>query len=446
MSSVSMEPKLKGISVGGKGPSVICVPASACLPSVEALKLAGISNPEDLDHGIQGQYLTRPGDTLVVKGRPGIAANKVLALISRGMQLTAELWRTQTGIELLSPQVSGAHAALTPTEVSMMSQAAKVISAGELRLTIPAPFLKIVEPLPAYIRQGLSGVVTAHELLASKNTAIPFFAKYGLPVPHTVCINSRSDLDALGVDSLKANKRYVIKFDGVAGGIGVDTNSGKGFGSEEVVAKVKALSAEGKLPQSLQLQEFIAGKTIGAVALFKSDGSFKVASVHRMVDIASGMGIEWEPTLQQQLMPQVVRMFSKLAAIDELKLLGPVGLDMQYDGEKLTIIECNPRLTGASPFGLIRSRLAKANFKLAQRITHMFIDTWVKIPEEAFGDIRKMRGVFDSTLSKFPGAICLPQGLSPFDGSKLICINDPSGAMREEIVTKLGALGKGISK
>jgi hypothetical protein len=443
MSSVLITPKLKGTVIGGKGPSAICVPASACLPSVEALKLAGIANPADLDHGIQGQYLTRPGDTLVVKGRPKIPPNRIMALVSRGMQLTAELWKAQTGIELVSPQVSGDHASLTPTEGAMMSQAARVIGERGLKLTIPAPFSAIVEPLPAYIKQNLQAEVYSHELLASKNSAIPFFAKHGLPVPHTVCINSKTDLENLSTEQLIPEKRYVIKFDGVAGGIGVDTNSGTGFCASAVVTKVKSLGAEGKLPQNLQLQEFIAGKTIGAVALFRSDGSFKVASIHRMVEIPSGLGIEWQPGLEQLLKPQVVRLFSKLASIDELKLLGPVGLDMQYDGEKLTIIECNPRLTGASPFGLIRAKVAKTNLKLAQRIGHMFIDTCVSIPEEAFGDIRRMRGVFDSALSKHPEALCLPQGLSPFDGSKLIFVNDSSGALRDEIVTKLRSLGKG---
>ena len=61
------------------------------------------------------------------------------------------------------------------------------------------------------------------------------------------------------------------------------------------------------------------------------------------------------------------------------------------------------------------------------KVKHMLIHTCVPIPEEAFHDIRKMRGVFDGVLARYPDSLCLQQGLSPFDGSKLMFINSPYG-------------------
>lgn len=430
---------VRGITIGQRGPTIVSVPASACLPNVEALRIAGITDPSSLDHGVQGQYLTKPGDRLVVKGRPGLDARVALAKILNGMQVTAELWRSQVGLNLTSPGVACEEAILTPTELSMMQQAAITLKESQSKITIPAPFQAVVDPLSAKTREKLAAYTRDHEMLASKNNALPFFAAHGMPVPHTVCRDRGTSIADLELQ-LQRTKRYVIKFDGVAGGIGVDTNSGRGYAPTAAITKVLELNAAGQLPEEFQLQEFIAGRSIGAVAIFRRDGGFRVASVHEMVQTPGGLGIKWDPETEKALRPQITALFTKLSQIDSLALLGPVGLDMQYDGKKLSIIECNPRLTGASPFGLIKLGLARHLPEFRKDLKHMIIHTSVKIPERVFGCAATLKGVFEAALGKHPGRLCLPQGLSPFDGSKLIFINDPDDRLQSDLLKELSKL------
>ena len=449
---VRIKPTIRGLEISRRAeerPRVVSMPSASCLLDGTVLKAVKVEDPEMINFGLQGQYLTGGGDALVVRAAPRVDRERAVRLINNGMELVAELWKRQAGLELAEPVLDGSHLRLVPADRKMAEFASATTDLRQNRFVAVAPFRELVQGLDIS-RGELAPISRAHERIASKNNAMEILSGLGIPVPATISFEKGNDISLLDERRLAPGKRYIIKPDGGVGGIGIRSNGGVGYDSRAVVRELRSMAESQSLPERFQIQEFVKGLSLGAVAVLDGKGRADLASVHRMVD-KEGLfvGIEWNRALDQKLRRSVGSLFDTLARAKDYPLTGPVGLDLQYDGKELFVIEVNPRVTGASPVGVLLSEEQTIAARRGPRnfaINDVFIDIAIKIPEKRFEDRRELANVFEAVVAKAAErnpdpanrTLVLPQGLSPFDASKIIFVNDKDGLARQDLISRLG--------
>lgn len=444
---------LRGISIGEEDiPRIICLASSACftspdqaLPFLNDLKITEI---ERLNSGMQAHLYTRPGDTLVAKVPPEKTETEARALLEKALRVNAEIWKEQSGIELMTCD-NGTLVLSRPEEV-MLSTAFQAYRPGKNVMLLPSldedAVFSFEQTAP-----GLRSVATSFAALNHKNSCMELLAANGIPVPRTFTYEARenpSERLRCDLKDLGEEIRFVFKADGSAAGVGVDTNQGQGYRPQEIMALVETLHTASRLPKRFQLQEFIRGVSMGAIAVVTSDGSFKVTDIHRQ-DIGKGLftfeGAYWQASLDKAYRGPIEQIFERIVAIEELSLRGSVGIDFISQGDKLYVIEVNARTTGATPITLIldkqkkiesyvRKREASLGCSSTFRIEEMLLNLHVKVAAELLED-----GKFSKVLAQVkqeakwlrprgaPEVLILPQGIDPFGSTKVLLVNEGPG-------------------
>lgn len=454
--TIPLSPTVRGTYIGQKGaPSIVCLPGSVAFADTEAHRFisAALPNLESVNSGFQAHYLTNRGDCLMVRTPTRVGDLREIGvrdITETAVAIGAEIWRIQTGIHLASPTQGSSSVLTTPSGENLADFAAEQFSNNGRRFLATGLFPRALQSLQV-TSEVLAQAIESHAKLNSKNQTLPLLAQHGVIVPQTLVFEAEG-LNLGDLDRLNGDKTYILKPDGSAGGFGIQMKNGAGFSAQEIRELVSRLSEERKLPAKFQIQEFVKGTSLGAVAIFDLDGSFRISTIHtQLVENGQFRGITWEPCTQDLLISQVRGIFAKLAKIPGIRLLGPIGIDLQECDDGLYVIEVNPRITGASPIGVLlksESHIAEHLEDPGFSIKSARLEIGIKIPLKLFEAPRKLRNLFlkcaaehNAIFRDWGHALILPQGLAPFDGTKILFVNDtPNGDLRERFTRELQKL------
>lgn len=444
--------ELSGASLAeAKLPRVIGVTSSDGFLDLGAVLNAGlgIKQVEDINQGIQGHIYSRENDVFVLRSPVGTEYNpEARRRAITGILANAKAWEAQTGVKLTEPDngtVLFANAGETLSQA--ISRAFYKEQTNALVTMLSSGALKSFgfENNPE-----LQAIAKSVEQLDSKNLSYEILKDLGVKTPDTVNLIS-SNFSESQLSGLP-DKKFVIKADGSAGGIGVFTNQGAGYSKDELQQIVPKLVEANKLGQSFQLQEFVQGQSVGSIALFDGQGSFSLSSFHKAIEKNGAyLGTYWSKSFEEQYRDQASEIFAAISSDPALaRLVGPIGFDAIVSAGELSVIEVNPRVTGATPIPFFRDKLeGVSDFRGGGfRMESAKLDIGITIPEKYFENpelltqsIEVANERFVSEIGERNGAqpIILPQGITPFATSKVLFINDTEeGTLRERFVEVLG--------
>ena len=416
------------------GPRIVCLQTSACFPGFpERLPASlglGAREVHAVDVGVQGQMFTRPGDCMVLRWDAPYSDDSM----NHALEINARLWRCQMGIEIAEPDCGRfekveAQGSLLDTAYDLYDHGAGALIASYLN---PRTARRLLPNDSEFAR-----IAESHEFLNLKGHCVDLLARQGVSTPQSISFRL-ADRELPWLDRLDrhSSTRYVVKVDGACGGAGIFTNHDRGFKQQQLPRVIDRLAADG-LNASVQVQQFIPGTSLGAVALFEADGSFRILSLHQQKTRSGKIAkLTWTFEMQTQFAASASKAFEALADANELRLLGPVGLDFQVAGNQLFAIEANARLCGSAPLYYVRELLGIGSS--VQRIS--IINDVVVPPSLLEGD--RLATVIGRARHTQPRARILFQGINPFGCSKMLMINDDEQSTAERhMLAELKMLG-----
>jgi glutathione synthase/RimK-type ligase-like ATP-grasp enzyme len=465
-----------GVILGdGLKPKIIAQASSDCMSDNLA--------DERFNQGIQGHCYTNQSDVIILKLPVGQEDNQTLKdLFVEAINLNAKIWEKQTGINLLNAE-SGQ---IVFVEKGQAMRDCFIKTADSLKDTKSAFLGMLKKEVLKQLGSDSSILLESSNLvetLEKKSSALELFQKLGIEIPETFKI-SIADVNQLAEEiQLNPDKRYILKLDGLCGGFGNFTNESKGYNSSEILKLISQLQSEQKLFGDFQIQEFLPGISFGSIAQFELGKKPSILSIHQEVqkDLCF-QGSSWEPSFQRELKAVMQEIFDKISEFSKQTLVGPIGIDAILFNDKVYVIECNPRMTGASPlanFLTLENEISK-NLKIGFNCLSMEVDINTSIPAtlikdgkllavveksvNAYNEIRKQEvikelevlwekagrksmspeiidGILEERLKGLVNtpAMILPQGISPCEKSKVLFVNDLDGKLKEIFLSNLAS-------
>jgi glutathione synthase/RimK-type ligase-like ATP-grasp enzyme len=405
---------------------------------------------EQFNGGIHGHMYARPGDVFVFSVQYW-DSSAIADELPRLLELNSRIWESQTGISLATFE----NGSIVPVAAGESLLRRAVDSFDRMRATL-VPTSVTYELLELLGAQDplLAEVARSCERLNRKNTALALLREQGVPVPYTLCVR-RETTDELSkrLDGLPRDRRYILKTDGLSSGLGVYLGDGSGYDVGGLGRLLGELRDENRLAESFQIQEFVDGVALGAVAHFDGSGEYVLLSISaQRTNRGSWVAGHWDCALEAQYRSAVTAIFDGIAKIRGLRLLGSVGIDAIACGASLRVLEVNARHVGSRPIGwLLRkeARIAEHRRKSGRDcvdgplIRAVDVDITPRIePKALVGD--RLFDLIESTVDDrdIRAECCgppmvLPQGLDPFRPTRFVFVNDDRGAVRNRIVERL---------
>lgn len=382
--------------------------------------------PSSLDNGFQAHLYTTASDTLVVyiKDVDDLIIQQAVNCIA----VNADIWKTLTGISLVKNDVviaynsKSTYSGNIPPGIhlrkeTLMKVAVRVAQEEEKALVafvFNEHFFQesaLNFPKNSLLRK----YAETTSLLMDKNKTIQLFQNNNVPVPVTYF----SEEQELAMDK---TCRYVFKPSGGAAGLGLYSNEGKGATCDDLQRYLKNLKEKKLLPTDYQIQEFIPGPVYGALVLFQSDGRPEILQIHNQIINRKNKFVAgfWSRENQNYRFDIVRDLVQKIAAIEDLKFIGIMGIDI-IDGK---IIEINPRITATSPIShlLFKEKEIQSFMDSDFRINRIDINAGVSISKEMINNGQLKNIIVEMWLKN--KILVLPQGLNPIGNSRVLFIND----------------------
>lgn len=387
-----------------------------------------------IDSGFQGHIYTRPNDILVVR----VPSNDdtIPQMVVTAISVNYDIWKFLTGIQLSSAASRIVLASDHPSRPSACLPDNLTWHVGGLLDAAATRYRNTGETFLAFVLNNqVAGMLDLRHkgggalmdqarttsLLMDKNVAMQVLQANKVDCAKTYPVNEDTDLDGT-LSSIPSAGRYVFKPAGGAAGIGVFSNKGCGAPMGLIGAHLDALRREQKLPRRFQIQEFVEGTPQGVTACFEKGGTFEIFEIHQQLIDETGrfIGGRWAPALQAEQMEFACALCRQLGVIEQPSFSGLICLDI-VDGR---VIEVNPRLTASAPIAHILRRQHQIARRLGRgfRIEQIDLNTKLNIPYESIRN-GTLRGLIE-VIWKERSVLVLPQGLSPFGGSRFVFIND----------------------
>ena len=396
-----------------------------------------------IDSGFQGHMYTRPNDILVVR----VPSNDdtIPQMVMTAINVNYEIWKSLTGIRLSSAASRIVLASDDPSQPPACLPENLTWHVGGLLDAAATRYRNTRETFLAFVLNNhVAGMLDLHHqgsgpplidqarttsLLMDKNVAMQVLQDNKVDCAKTYPVNEDTDLDRT-LSSIPSAGCYVFKPAGGAAGIGVFSNNGCGASLGLIGTHLDALRHQCQLPRRFQIQEFVQGTPYGVTACFEKEGTFNIFEIHQQIINETGrfIGGRWTPTLQAEQMEFAGAVCRQLSAIEQPSFSGLICLDI-IDRK---VIEINPRLTASAPIAHILRWQDQITRRLGSgfRIEQIDLNTNLRIPYQLIqdGTLRRLIEV----IWKKRGVIVLPQGLSPFGGSRIVFINDDYDATAQQ--------------
>ncbi|MCF3975073.1 ATP-grasp domain-containing protein [Paracoccus salsus] len=409
-------------------PRIIALSTSAVFGDRTLISRFNDRDWRSIDSGFQGHLYTRPGDCLIVRAPsdvPNVGEQVVGALA-----VNCEIWQRLTGIALVPPDgrvVLAGDRRPSPEVVlpknfewrvgALLEVAVSVFRESGIALLA----FTLDERLLAEFGAQPSSVATTTTTIMDKNCATRLLNRHGVSCPETHIFEGDGDPMQV-VAGLSQRERYVLKPAGGAAGFGVFSNHGAGATPEQLHRHLGALRTAGRLPGRFQIQVFVPGESLGVVGFVHAQDRPEIFDIHRqIIEGDRFVGASWTPELETRERERVECLYRQLANIEgELCPVGLLCLDM-IDGH---VIDVNPRLTAGAPI----AHLLRLESRLAQhrgpgfRIERIDLNTKVAIPSRLINEGAVLNAV--ETVWDEHQVLVLPQGLDPFNPSKIVFVND----------------------
>jgi glutathione synthase/RimK-type ligase-like ATP-grasp enzyme len=357
-------------------------------------------------------------------------------LIAHCLDLNAAIWRRQTGIALMEPR-SGKVSLAVPGE-SMLGHAVRLWKQAGGAFVAANLTSRLVDLLHTGDPE-LVAVSRSCESLNHKNSAMRLLTAHSIPSPWTLTADDgvRSADEARDVLSvLPKDGQYVLKADGATAGVGVYTNHHAGYDVPALTRLVLHLLERHRLPSRFQIQEYFAGRSMSALAVFRTDGGFDLLSIQEQgLQNGEFISAHWRRPVHERLAPQVAEVYRRIASIPGLRLLGPVGIDFQESNGDIAVVEVNARLTGSAPIPWILQALERA----AVPVDSVDLLIGVDLDQKLIlgnGLLPAIEAALSEPSARGPGSLprmILPQGLNAFGKSRILLVNDLSGRLRKAL-------------
>ena len=416
-----------GVSFGNESNGrIIALPTSEVFYNKKLISSLLHVPPSSLDNGFQAHLYSDTSDTLVVYIQD--VDELLIRQTANNISVNADIWKTLTGISLATDNVVIASNSkktfpgsfpkgINLREGTLIKVAVRI--AGEERKAISAfvyneHFLEesgLNFPKNSLLRK----YAETTSLLMDKNKTIQLLQKNNVPVPFTWFSGKQQYL-------VNKASKYVFKPSGGAAGLGLYSNEGKGASLDDLKKYIKNLEETHLLPADYQIQEFIPGPVYGALVLFHSEGAPEILQIHNQIINQKSRFIAgcWSREIQSQRSDAVSELVRKITAIEELKFIGLMGIDIIDD----KIIEINPRITASSPVShlLFKEKEIQSFVDSEFRIDRIDINVGVPISKEMINSGQLKKNILEMWLKH--KVMILPQGLNPVGNSRVLFIND----------------------